>query len=298
MTFDPTAPIIAVDGGGTHCRFVLAQGDQRITAKAGAANASSDFSATVQALKDGLSQLAKEADCTLMELAEIPVYLGLAGVISADIAQRIGAALPFVHCQIEDDRPAALCGALGDRDGAIAHCGTGSFLASLISGQRRIIGGWGPVLGDEASAQWLGRCALSACLEVEDGTRPASRLSHELLSHFGTTSDIVAFAAQATPAEMGALAPRITAAADRQDPLARALLKAGAQEIAKRLPQIGWTPQMPLCLTGGLATQYRDDLPTEMQAQIAPPAGPPLDGALTLARKFARHRAQQGPQSS
>lgn len=293
MTFDPTLSIIAVDGGGTRCRFALAQGTRRIEIETGPANVSSDFDGSLQEIQSGLQQLAAAADLPLAALADTPAYLGLAGVISPEIAQRLGRTLPLVQCRIEDDRASALRGALGDADGAIAHCGTGSFLASQISGQRRIVGGWGAVLGDEASAQWLGRRALSACLEVVDGLAPAGSFSDEILAQFGSAAKIVAFAAQASPAEVGGLAPQVTRAAATGDPLACAVLQAGADDIAARLPKIGWRPQMRLCLTGGLAPHYAPFLSAKVQMCLTPASALPLDGALALAKDYAQEISRQ-----
>ena len=122
-------------------------------------------------------------------------------------------ALPLDHARIEDDRRSALVGALGSRDGAIAHCGTGSFLGANTNGKMRFAGGWGPVLGDEASAQWVGRKSLAATLNALDGLALRTPLVDEMLNHFGSSEAIVAFAAKASPADFGLLAQRTTKAA-------------------------------------------------------------------------------------
>ncbi len=45
---------------------------------------------------------------------------------------------------------------------------------------------------------------------------------------------------------------------------------------------------MALCLTGGIGPQYLSYLPEDMRASVATPEADPLDGALQLARDFAR----------
>lgn len=287
MTQSPLPALLAIDGGGTRCRLALEWAGRVFRVESGPANASSDFNGALEQIRLGLAQLGKAAGLTLAQLGEVPAFLGLAGVVSPKIAERLEQALPFVRVRIADDRPAALRGALGAGDGAIAHCGTGSFLASQIQGRNRIIGGWGQHLGDEASAQWLGRLALARTLNVCDGLEPGTGLSTRLLTQFSSPAAIVAFAAQASPLEFGALARTVTSQAKTGDALAENLMRQGASYLADTLPRIGWAPGHALCLTGGLAPEYRNYLPRQMQQALQEPLGDPLSGALALARQFA-----------
>lgn len=287
MKQSPLTAILAIDGGGTRCRIALERAGEVIRVDSGPANVSSDFDGALAQIHLGLERLCATTGLPLAQLAALPAYVGLAGVVSADIAQRLQHHLPLTQSRITDDRPAALRGAIGNGEGAIAHCGTGSFLASQIKGARRIIGGWGQQLGDQASAQWLGRLALARTLDMVDGLAPASTLTTQLLARFSGSAEIVAFAAQASPMELGALARDVTHHASQGDALATDLMHQGARYIADTLPRIGWTPGHALCLTGGLAPQYRSYLPPEMQDALQPPQGDPLTGALALAREFA-----------
>ncbi|OIQ44538.1 MAG: ATPase [Roseobacter sp. MedPE-SW] len=287
MTQPSSPSVLAIDGGGTRCRIALEREDEVIRVESGAANASSNFDGTVAQIRVGLERLSAAAKLPWAELTQVPAFLGLAGVVSPEIARRLQRALPLSRTHIEDDRPAALRGALGAADGAIAHCGTGSFLASQIQGKRHIVGGWGQQLGDEASAQWLGRLALARTLDVTDGLTTATGLSASLIDRFSGAAEIVAFASQASPMEFGAFAKDVTRHAKEGDPLARNLMRQGACYIAETLPRIGWTPGQPLCLTGGLAPEYHAYLPRQMQEDLQAPQGDPVYGALALAREFA-----------
>ncbi|MGI9390616.1 MAG: BadF/BadG/BcrA/BcrD ATPase family protein [Boseongicola sp.] len=283
--------VIAVDGGGTKCRLALATpADTRIV-EVGAANISTDFDAAVAEISLGLKRLAAETSTGDDQLKSLPAYLGIAGTTGPLLAGRLAQALPLDHTFIEDDRPAALIGALGERDGAIAHCGTGSFLAALANDTIRLGGGWGPVLGDEASAQWVGRKTLAATLNAFDHLAPRTSLVDEMLDHFGSCEAIVAFAARATPAEFGLLAQRTTRSAVDGDTVATTILSEAADYIARALPRLGWTPGKALCLTGGIGPEYSRYLPANLRSSLVDPAGSPLDGAIDLARKFHRDRA-------
>ena len=134
MSESLTNAIIAVDGGGTRCRVALDDGRAICVVETGPANVSTDFDGSVAQLVAGLEQLAQKAGVAVAELSPLPAFLGLAGIIGEDIRTRFRNALPLTTLRVEDDRPAALRGALGQRDGVVAHCGTGSFFAASSVG--------------------------------------------------------------------------------------------------------------------------------------------------------------------
>lgn len=283
-----TAPeILAVDGGGTRCRVACVVAGKRHLVETGSANASTDLAGSISEVAQGLAALAAQIGLSLDSFRDVPAFVGLAGVVSPDIARAVADGLPLRRVRVEDDRPASVRAALGPQDGATAHCGTGSFFAVQRGGAIRLSGGWGSVLGDEASAQWLGRRALLATLDVADGLRRETDLSAGLLREFGSTAGIVAFAAKATARDFGALAPRVTDAETRGDAVAEALLQCGADHISRTLIAMGWDSGLPICLTGGLAAHYRDYLPRDMAIRVAEPKGEPIDGALSLAQDLA-----------
>lgn len=285
-------PFLAADGGGTRCRLALCDRNGRIhITETGSANVTSSFTTAVQEILRGVDLLAQQAGLSAEELTTLPTYLGLAGITGPDTVERLVAALPFKQIRIEDDRPAALRGVLGARDGMVAHCGTGSFIATQLDGAMRFVGGWGPVLGDPASAQWVGRQALARSLDVVDGLVPASDLSDHILSELNGAAGVVAFAASATPAELGRFAPVVTRLADAGCPASVRILSEAAEQISATLTALGWHPGLPICLTGGIGPCYASHLPGDMQAALTAPDGSPLDGAIALAREFARERA-------
>ncbi len=285
------AAVVAVDGGGTHCRIACRRGGATHVVETGSANVTTDFDGAVREITEGVRRLAAEAGEAPERLARRPAYVGLAGMTGPDIAERLGRALPFAAARIEDDRPAAVRGVLGLDDGFLAHCGTGSFFAAQRAGAIRLSGGWGPVLGDEASAQWIGRRALRVTLDRVDGLAPATPMTEDLLARFGGSAGIVAFARTARPTDFGALAPLATRGAAAGDPLAERVLRDGAGEVARTIAALGWTPGLPICLTGGIGPHFAAWLPADMQACRAAPRGTPLDGALSLALDFAREVA-------
>lgn len=288
MSESRTTPIIAVDGGGTRCRVAFADGQKVHAVETGSANVSTDFDGGVREILSGLDRLAAEMDTPLQALCQHAAFVGLAGVTGSEIADRLKQALPFRDAKIADDRPAALRGALGEADGLLAHCGTGSFFGVQTGRAQKFVGGWGPILGDEASAQWIGRAALTATLDRVDGLSDQTGLSEALLSEFGGSAGIVRFATNASPTQFGALARQVTEAEDRGDPMARDVMRRGADIIAAILSQLGWRPGLQICLTGGIGPHFERHLPDDMRQSIVSPHGVPLDGAISLAMDFAR----------
>lgn len=286
--------VIAVDGGGSSCRVALQTPRARHVAELGPANATTDFEQTVATIREGLKAVAAEAGLPLAALESVPAYLGVAGVVSAAIAERLGAALPLGHTHIEDDRRAAALGALGGRDGAVAGLRTGSFFVTQQAGKLRFAGGWGSRLGDVGSGYWIGREALARTLDVHDGLLDPSGLTQTLTGrHGGEPGEIVGFSRRAAPRDFAALAPLVVEAAAAGDPVAGGILKGGAIYIADTLHLMGWRRGQPLCLVGAIAQHYAHFLPLAMEASLVEPLGTPLDGAVALARELrdARDRA-------
>lgn len=287
--------VIAIDGGGSRCRFALARiiqhGHQhiesptgkRIVCEGGPANVTTAFDAAVDCIHKGLLSLAELSGTDTESLYAIPAFVGLAGATGSDITTRLRTALPLQSAIYTDDRAAALRGALGDSDGLVAHCGTGSFLAAQIDGTRCYAGGWGSTLGDEASAQWVGRKSLSLTLQQTDGFLSATPLINALSRRFENTDAIIQFAARATPDEFGVLAPLVTEHARQGDPLANGLLQSAADYLSDSIDKMGWRRGLRICLTGGIGPHYQQYLPKEKRDAVVPACGDPLDGAVELA---------------
>ncbi|MFA3916151.1 BadF/BadG/BcrA/BcrD ATPase family protein [Ruegeria hyattellae] len=285
MTDSPDTPVLAIDGGGTRCRIAFVRGHDRHIIETGSANVSTDFDSAVRCLLDGIQTLAQRSVTDAETLHALPAFVGLAGVTGQALINRLSAALPLQNARYADDRLAALRGALGCGDGLVAHCGTGSFFAAQIAGTHRLAGGWGSVLGDEASAQWVGRTALSHLLHQVDGFIPMTPMIEDLRTRFSTATEIVEFARDADPAAFGALAPQVTAHATDGDPVALKIMQTATDHITFNLEQMGWRPGMPICLTGGIGPHYAAYFPDAIEPDLAEPQGEPLDGAIALAQE-------------
>ena len=285
--------LIAVDGGGTSCRFALLRAGARTELQAGPANVSTDFDAAVATLRESLDRLSEKAGLRPGGISTISGHFGLAGVVDARLGQRVARALGLRNVVVEDDRRSAVVGALGASDGTVIGVGTGSFLARQVAGQVTLLGGWGFRLGDEASGADLGRGLLRWILHSVDGLAPATGLTDTVLADLGgTPADVVAFAGGAAPPDFARFAPRIVEAAEAGDPAARALVQEGAAYLMRAAQVLGWSAGEPLCPIGGLAPRYAPFLPRAAADSLVACKGTALDGALALAARQAGRGAQ------
>jgi len=277
--------LIGIDGGGSTCRFALSWQGARHDLSLGAANAFSDRAGAIATLRDGIAGLAARAGLSDAELAAVRLHAGVAGIMTPEDATAVAALLPPRRARVTDDRPTTLRGALGGEDGALAAIGTGSFFGRQSGGRARCVGGWGLLLGDEASGAWLGRALLARTLHAVDGLCDRTPLIGTVLDDFAGSPPRLLMAARTyAPRDFGALAARIVAAAGQGDPAAQELMRDGARWIIRAITALGWQQGEPLCLTGGLGPHYAPYIEVETMR----PLGTALDGALALAADPAR----------
>lgn len=288
MSCKDSRVVLAIDGGGTRCRFALLIGKERFTCELGSANVFTDFDGAVHCITSGVSQLARASGFDTEAIYGAPAYIGLAGANVEATRAKLEETLDFKVAIFEDDRNAAIRGALGESDGFLAHCGTGSFFASQLAGARKLYGGWGPILGDEASGSWMGKKALSSVLQHIDGRKSCPDLASGVLKELKDADGIVGFAAIATPEQFGAFAPFVTDGARQGDSSCIEILCKGSSLVSQSLDRAGWQPGNPICLTGGLAPEYRAYLPQEKAQALREPLGQPIEGAIALARQLEK----------
>ncbi|SPF78512.1 BadF/BadG/BcrA/BcrD ATPase family protein [Pseudoprimorskyibacter insulae] len=278
---------LGIDCGGTNCRVAYAKAGRRVDYIGNGANFTTDPDGCAEAIVEACQGLADKAGIALSELCDAYAYLGVAGIVTDIDAAALSRALPFRRCKVEDDRSAMAVGALGDKDGFVVGLGTGSFVLRRAGLRIDGIGGWGLILGDEASAAWLGRGLLSRSLQAQDGLLPHTALTRAILDEFGGAAAIVRFARTAHPREFGRLAKGLSGAAVAGDGTAKALMQEGATWIGRGLRALGWQAGGRVVLPGDLGAAYVPFLRDEVQGCVTPANGPAVEGALALARQHA-----------
>lgn len=287
--------IIGIDGGGTGCRVAIAKSDGVIVGRGegGPANFTSDPDGTIINLRKAIDQAAHAAGLGPDDQPRCVAHAGLAGVQRAEHAKAVARNLPFTRCTVTEDRVTAITGALGEDDGVLLSIGTGAFVGVKRGPETRFLGGWGFQLSDQASGAWLGRRLLQSVLLAHDGLLDPTDLTGAVMREFSNDpTEIVAFAAQATPADYATFAPRIVAAADAGDGLGVYLIQDGAAFLQRCMSQVVWDESVSICLTGGLRDGYKRFIDQQWIPHILPPKGSALDGALALARE-ALHETER-----
>jgi glucosamine kinase len=282
---------IGIDGGGTSCRAAMTDRAGRIlgTGKAGAANILSDLENALVNIVASARDAVSEAGLDPESIAGLPAVIGTAGANVGDYGGRLAKALPFTKSRVVTDAAIALQGALGDGDGIVGAFGTGSVYNARRDGSIRGIGGWGFVVGDQASGARLGRELMENTLLAYDKVRQDSPLTEKMMMEFGNNPErIVEFAHDAKPRDFARYAPLVFEGAGQGDAIAIEIVRAASRAIGDSLDALLWPECPSICLLGGLSKAYHPWLDVRHRTLLAEPKGDVLCGAVDLAAKFLR----------
>jgi glucosamine kinase len=275
-----------VDGGGTKCRVRLrnAEGVLLGEAEGGPANIRLGLNMVWANILGTLDQALGQAGHTFGDWDKISIGLGLAGISSLEDSERTIKAGPrFGRCDASSDAHTACLGAFSGHDGGILISGTGSNAYAWV-GQKGIqIGGWGFEVCDNGSAADLGRSAIRAALEGQDGLAPDTGFTRALIRHFGGPSEIVHWVTTAKPRDYGALAPLVMSFVDAGDPVAIALVQRSADDLARYINRLHAIGAAKVCLVGGMAPILLPWINPQARALLAEAEHDALEGGLLMA---------------
>lgn len=263
------ARVLGVDIGGTGSRARLSVDGITVAE----VTTSSANPSTV-----GLAEAARVLEGLLdqLPLGELPLEengvcldaacVGAAGVIGASseatsmFTKRLEALTSGRRVAVLPDVYLVLPAAGLDR-GVALICGTGSAAFGSDGNQSVRTGGWGYLLGDEASGYWLVRQALRTLLRRDDRGQTLGALGTALLEATGAaTPDELRdrFYRDPWPGRWAAFATVVLASAD---PAAGAILDEAARELdgllGGVLERLGNPQGLPVVLAGGLTSDGR-----------------------------------------
>ena len=261
--------VVGVDGGGSKTRAIVADehGGQlgevvgpASGVKPGQAEASAEVIAAT--VRDAL------ASCEMTHVVPKVICVGVAGVARDQERQALWQALVSrelgEEIVVHPDFSIALDDAFGDGPGILLISGTGSVaFGRSPSGTIARCGGWGAVIGDEGSGAWVGRRALSVVTASADGREPETALMGAVLTaaQVNDPRELVAWAAQATPAQLATLAPVVSSVAEAGDLRANALISLAVEELVLHVRALARQlfgderAAAPVAFSGGMLTR-------------------------------------------
>jgi glucosamine kinase len=300
---------LGIDGGGT--KTTCAVGDETRLIAAATAGPSNIVRVGERQVRESLHQAVYQA-CAASGITPgqvVRTCIGGSGAARPELAAMVRGILAEIlttPIDVVGDMEIALQAAFGDDPGAIVIAGTGSIAYGRDrTGKTLRAGGWGFEIGDEGSAHWIGRAAVSAVLRASDreGDHAASSaLAKALCGAWGvsTLSDLARAANSVPPPDFAALFRTVVAS---EDELAREVLKRAGRELAevaavviRRLFCEDEQAPVPVAMIGGVfrhAAPVREAFYNELQvraprARLVPQVVEPVEGALRMARKAAK----------
>ncbi len=296
--------ILAMDGGATRTRCVAIDrtGQTLAEAEGGASNHLHEREEAVRTrLAELLEQTLRLANLRRKDVACLSA--GLAGVDydgwGAEPMFALFRELGFERCLIHGDTVIAHAAALGGDPGIVVLAGTGSSILGVDGSGRRVkVGGWGPVYGNEGSAQRISGQALTAAARAYDGRGRSTALVDAFVRALGLSDfrDSLSFIYGPEARDVASLCQAAYECAVAGDAVARSLFEDVAGELAdgviaaaRRLDlngspvavsyQGGVTEHCPLLVTK-LKDKLEEDLPG---ARVRSPLWKPVIGAYLLA---------------
>jgi N-acetylglucosamine kinase-like BadF-type ATPase len=230
--------VLGIDAGGTKTLCLLADENGRIIAEGLGPGANFHTSGDVE-LEHALRQVIHMAIGD-RGIAPAAVCVGIAGVDRENEAQivrtMIQPSVPGSRVVVVSDALIALEAGAGESPGIVVISGTGSIAYGRNAGAEAArSGGWGHIIGDEGSGYWIGRQALSAVVRAVDGRGPVTRLTGDVLAHFGI-EDIsglprIVYDLDLPRMSVAALGPVVQHASGLGDPVATDILERAAVEL-------------------------------------------------------------------
>jgi N-acetylglucosamine kinase-like BadF-type ATPase len=229
---------LGIDGGGTKTDCVVGD-DHAVLGRAttGGCKVTRVGEAEARAnLQKGIVEACRAARIELPSVARVCV--GLAGASLDDSCQSVqrmvGEVVP-APVDVVGDMVVAFEAAFPEGGGVLVSAGTGSIAYGRNErGETARAGGWGSVVSDEGSGDWVGRAAVAAALRAFDaGTTTALAVGILNAWQVATRDDVARMANSYPQPDFAALFPITLAAADRGDAVARDILIRAGTELAQ-----------------------------------------------------------------
>jgi N-acetylglucosamine kinase-like BadF-type ATPase len=298
--------ILGIDGGGTHTRVSLVDGDRVLAFAESGSIKRLRVGAEVaeENLRALLKDVFEQAGATTVRAASC----GVASATMPGITEWITAVFRdfrIERSEVVGDHIIALDAAFHGGPGILQIAGTGTnTVGRAANGATETAGGWSSRLGDEGSGYWIGLHAIRRALNAYDREEPTEVLKR-VGEIWGTpTMDDLINVGDSTPGpDFAALAPAINDLAEARDAVAVGVLRQAAADLvgnvllvrSKLRRKHAIDGEVPTAWTGSVIEKMRlvreaffsglhsaaPDMPVKKEAVV------PLDGALWRAQRIA-----------
>jgi N-acetylglucosamine kinase-like BadF-type ATPase len=237
--------VIGIDAGATKTECLLADEKGTVLAKARGNGLNLQLFSEDE-VEFALASLAHEVLAEQKSAIADALCIGMAGAgrerdfrIMKRILGRLGVAQENL---VTHDAAIALVAGTGERFGVVLIVGTGAAAYGVDRGGREArAGGWGPLLGDEGSAYWMGLRALRAVMRAYDGRAGKTLLTRPILERLGVEEAqalVHRVYRELAREEIAALAPLVQQAADLGDDEAQSIINDAAREFVRAVESV------------------------------------------------------------
>jgi len=230
--------IVGIDGGGTKTKAILSDLEGKIISTA--VSGPSNFNTISQkSLQENLSSLFKDlCKSGNIKLNEISIACGgFAGLSHLNHSNYQNFFESLTKCEIHcySDKDMILHSIPKGKEAVIVNCGTGSYMVGKnLQSEIEECGGWGYILGDEASGYFLGLETMKAAAKEKDECREGifSDLVKEKfkLGDFNEIKKIL-YGNENVVSDVASLAGDVIFLADEKNKFASSILNKGLIEL-------------------------------------------------------------------
>ncbi len=234
--------ILSVDGGATKTVACLYDTEKNKVEGIGISGASNYFSVSHEESQNNITTSMDMAYPEWRNDGNIQAIVGIAGFGDSKKANEIGKSIMDnifnnKNYILENDGTCAYRLAHIFDDGAIFAPGTGSIGIYQLDGKINRLGGWGWFAGDEGSASWIGKKAITMAEEQYDGIIDGNSLVKLLESYFNNTFVELINGIESNPnkRKIAMIAPYISKLALEDDKIATSIINEAADYDTKIL---------------------------------------------------------------
>ena len=295
---------LGVDGGGTKTAFLLDVDGKRFESKQITIHPKQVTKQQFfEIMKLGVGEVCKEAGIDPEEIlytfVAAPGY-GQYPDTEAYIDEGIREAIGSDRFTVANDCVNGWAGSLNAKPGINLVLGTGQIGYGVDEeGNSMRSGGWGPLLGDEASGYYIGLKLLNHFTKMSDGRSDKTILYDIIREKLELKEDmeIIDKAEKMKRDEIASLSRIFTQALDKEDPYCKVLLEEISKEAAAVIDSIikglNFKEEVKVSYSGGVFNLgdrliKKIEEKSKNKIKIEKPYTDPSEGALILARTYRK----------